>query len=657
LESFYRFWATEGLVGFWDGYSGNKNNFFVYLNPEGNKFYFIPWGMDSIFTKMSKLEFMNDARAPISVKTQGLIAYKLFQFESGRQQYAEVLTEILDNHWNTTELLATLDKIAVMVEPHLVPAQRVIEEEWSRGGGSWRQSSKPTFASELEAARDFIRNRKSDIQTEIANGMPVWSKRPDPPFAIPEDGDFMKGFLKSIEDTLVGAVRTGDIEAIKQHIAEGADVNALYFEMPPLTWSATMGQTEAAELLLQHGADINGRNRDGNTALHLAVFLGRAETAELLLKRGADVNAKNDDGATPVDLLTVPWEMTRFMSDIFDIKLEREQVDAGKAKIREMLSANPKFGAETLPNSEDNPKDLWTAAREGDLQAIKHYIKEGGDVNALGKMFQLSAISWSALHGQTEAVRLLIENGADVNIKSGDGATALHSAAFLGRSDIAKLLLENGANIQVRNNDGATPVDVLYVDWETTAFIGSLVGVEVEKEDVAAMKMGRSEIAKLFGVKDTFDSAVPSPAQNLSAAVFIGDLAVVKQALADGADPNTKDPQSGSTLLATAALMGHTEVVALLLEHGADVNARSKDGGTALHAAAFLGRAETVKLLLDKGADSSLRSNIGGTAIDGAKMNWLITKGILGMLKLEVDEAEVKAGRTEVVELLTGQKK
>jgi ankyrin repeat protein len=345
------------------------------------------------------------------------------------------------------------------------------------------------------------------------------------------------------------------------------------------------------------------------------------------------------------------------MSDIFDIKLEREQVDAGKAKIREMLSANPKFGAETLPNSEDNPKDLWTAAREGDLQAIKHYIKEGGDVNALGKMFQLSAISWSALHGQTEAVRLLIENGADVNIKSGDGATALHSAAFLGRSDIAKLLLENGANIQVRNNDGATPVDVLYVDWETTAFIGSLVGVEVEKEDVAAMKMGRSEIAKLFGVKDTFDSAVPSPAQNLSAAVFIGDLAVVKQALADGADPNTKDPQSGSTLLATAALMGHTEVVALLLEHGADVNVRSKDGGTALHAAAFLGRAETVKLLLDKGADSSLRSNIGGTAIDGAKMNWLITKGILGMLKLEVDEAEVKAGRTEVVELLTGQKK
>ena len=170
LESFYRFWATEGLVGFWDGYSGNKNNFFLYLNPEDNKFHFIPWGMDSIFTKQSKLDFMNDARAPISVKTQGLIAYKLYQFESGRRRYREVLTEILDKHWNASELLAALDKIAIMVEPHLVSAQRVIEEDWDRGRWSREKSNKPTFESELEAARNFIRNRKDDIQTEITDG-------------------------------------------------------------------------------------------------------------------------------------------------------------------------------------------------------------------------------------------------------------------------------------------------------------------------------------------------------------------------------------------------------------------------------------------------------------------------------------------------------
>ena len=503
LDSFYRFWATEGLVGFWDGYSGNKNNFFVYLNPEDNKFHFIPWGMDSIFTKMSKLEFMNDRRAPISVKTQGLIAYRLYQLESGRKRYAEVLTEILEEHWNASEMLAALDEIAVMVEPHLVSAQRVIEEEWDRGGRRWGSSKKPTFESELEAARDFIRNRKSDILAEIADGMPVWRKRPEPPFVISADGDFMKGVLKLIADTIAGAARTGDLEAIKQHIAEGTDVNALHFEMPPLNWAVTMGQTAAAELLIQHGADVNGRNRDDNTALHLAMFLGRAETAELLLKSGADVNARNNDGATPIDTLTVPWEMTKMGAGFMAVELKREQVETGRAKIREILSADAKFETEILRNSQNNS----------------------------------------------------------------------------------------------------------------------------------------------------------NTAQSLSEAAFTGDIPAMKRALADGADPNTKDPQSGSRVLALAALMGHTEVVALLLEHGADINARSQDGGTALHAAAFLGRAETVKLLLEKGADTTLRNNMRSPAIDGAKLNWLITKGILAMLKLDVDEAEVKTGRAEVIKLLEKRSK
>ena len=75
LDSFYTFWAVESLIGFWDGYAANANNFFVYLNPRTEKFHFMPWGLDCGFEKHSKIDF--NRRAPLSVKTKGRVAYRL----------------------------------------------------------------------------------------------------------------------------------------------------------------------------------------------------------------------------------------------------------------------------------------------------------------------------------------------------------------------------------------------------------------------------------------------------------------------------------------------------------------------------------------------------------------------------------------------------
>jgi len=101
----------------------------------------------------------------------------------------------------------------------------------------------------------------------------------------------------------------------------------------------------------------------------------------------------------------------------------------------------------------------------------------------------------------------------------------------------------------------------------------------------------------------------------LFAASFRGHAEVVAVLLEHGADASAKDAY-GYTALHRAALMGHTEVVALLLENGAEVPAIDGAGMTALHRGSRWGQEEVVQLLLDHGADVSVKDNVGATAQD-----------------------------------------
>ena len=154
-EAFYQFWALEGLLSFWDGYSGNRNNYFIYLNPETEKFHFLPWGADCLFEKYSRLRV--DRRSPRSVRLHGMVARKLYQVPSVRKKYAATMKALMAKHWNEEKLLAETKRIEAMVTPHISDYQ-------------WR-------GIRFEAVREFIRNRRPDVEIEI-NGedMPLWPR-------------------------------------------------------------------------------------------------------------------------------------------------------------------------------------------------------------------------------------------------------------------------------------------------------------------------------------------------------------------------------------------------------------------------------------------------------------------------------------------------
>ncbi len=109
--------------------------------------------------------------------------------------------------------------------------------------------------------------------------------------------------VKAPEIDIHTAVVTGNLEALKQHIAAGSNINEKdpFGGSSPLISAAVFGKPEAASILINAGADINFQNNDGSTALHTAAFFCRPEIVKMLLEKNADKTIKNKFGATPYD--------------------------------------------------------------------------------------------------------------------------------------------------------------------------------------------------------------------------------------------------------------------------------------------------------------------------------------------------------------------
>ena len=99
------------------------------------------------------------------------------------------------------------------------------------------------------------------------------------------------------------AAMNGNIEAVKQHLTAGADVNVKddNWGATPLHFAARNGHKEVAELLAAKGAVMNAKDDDGRTPLHMVADIGDNGIAELLIAKGADVNAKDNKDYTPLD--------------------------------------------------------------------------------------------------------------------------------------------------------------------------------------------------------------------------------------------------------------------------------------------------------------------------------------------------------------------
>jgi peptidoglycan/LPS O-acetylase OafA/YrhL len=151
--------------------------------------------------------------------------------------------------------------------------------------------------------------------------------------------------------------------------------------------------------------------------------------------------------------------------------------------------------------------------------------------------------------------------------------------------------------------------------------------------------------------KAAADNAGPSRAEMFDA-VVADDLQALETLLRAGHDANALHPQWGISPLMLSALLNRSEAAEALLRAGADVSARGQDGGTALHAAAFLGSADVARVLLEHGAGPEARNLRGESPADVLSVDWPTTRLIAGMLRIPVEEAQVREGRQRVLEEL-----
>ena len=124
------------------------------------------------------------------------------------------------------------------------------------------------------------------------------------------------GCGESVPDISIhDAAEKGNLEAVKQHLAAGTDVNAKdRFDGTPLLHAVGGGRNLVAELLIAKGADVNAKGYRERTALHGAANGSWREIAELLIAKGADVNTRDDVGKTPLD-----WAATKSKKETSDL--------------------------------------------------------------------------------------------------------------------------------------------------------------------------------------------------------------------------------------------------------------------------------------------------------------------------------------------------
>lgn len=387
--------------------------------------------------------------------------------------------------------------------------------------------------------------------------------------------------LAAAQADIADAAMRGDVESVRAWIDRSADVNASQMDgATAMHWAAYLGDTDLARVLIEAGADVSRANRNGSTPLWLASTNGDAAMLRMLLGAGADANERLPLGRTP----------------------------------------------------------LMIAARTGNPDAVGVLLDSGADIEARDERIGSTPLMWAADQEHADVVALLVERGADISARS-DPLPHIGGNSGLGKAgDPRNAVRQNVLRILCEQ----TPVEGAETPELTPTLDEAAPGADDPNDgpcggEIVSTNAGRNRGPSLDGGQMTA----------LAYAARSNSPETARVLLEAGADVNETTGYGWSPLL-VATHNRNYRLGAYLVERGADVNLANNAGWTPLYLAtdnrnaeggdyptrsADMDHLEYIRLLLDAGADVNARMIESTETRTEFTQQWLDEEGATAFLR------------------------
>jgi ankyrin repeat protein len=428
----------------------------------------------------------------------------------------------------------------------------------------------------------------------------------------------------------VSAVKNRDITTVRTLLKQHVDPNTPDVDgTTPLIWAAHNGDSETGKLLISVGANVKATNRYGVNALVEAATLADVAMMEALLKAGADPNSTYGAGETALMLAARTGNLNA-------VKL---LIDRGAN-----INGTDEFKGYT---------PLMFAATENQPEVAKLLVERGADVNAHSRRFEfgslkeasggalmeraeggMTPLQYAAREGSLETGQVLIAAGADVNAPEPQHLfTPMLIAIYNGKYDFAGMLIEHGAKV----NDGSLYIAIELRNMDSYSNHPNPPETDRTRTatDIIKMLLARGADPNLVfdkkppQIQTQGTVTVPPGATSFYRAVKAADLTVMRMLLDKGANPAIAIKNGGTPLMLAAGggparaqeeevvdkagRADPVEVIKMIVDAGADVNAVNDQQNTALHLAAQKGNDKVVQYLAGRGAKLDLKNKLGKT--------------------------------------------